>query len=208
MTTERCSNCSASLDVDRTTCPFCRAPRDSAALARVETTWEGGVADGLARIMTDALLAKDAAAEALLTGAELDVAGPLAPSELLAASALLAAQADPSLEEVEGLLAKDAPEVALEGIQLSSLVDRGTDETKILKRGLTFLKHRRYADALEWWTLQREALDPARRRFELLLLLMQAFTHSLAGELDAAAKTRKRIREHPVFRELAPRLAR
>jgi hypothetical protein len=201
---ERCSNCAKQIEDDRTTCPYCRAPRAFASLARVDGAGERGIEAGLARIMTDSLLAKDEAADMLMLERELEVAGPLAPSELGAALAR-AADADPSLDELETLLARDATEVALDGIQLASLLDRGGDDLKILKRGLTFLKHEHFRNALEWWTLQRQALDPSRRRFELLLLLMEAFTHSLAHDLDAAAQTRKRIREHPEYAALKPK---
>lgn len=206
MSGERCANCGKALDAERTTCPFCRAPRMLSSLARVDSG-ESAIEAGLARIMTDTLLAKDEATDLLMLDRELEVAGPLAPSELGAALAR-AADADPSLDELEVLLARDATDVAMEGIQLASLLDRGGDDLKILKRGLLFLKHQRFADALEWWTLHRQSLDPARRRFELLLLLMEAFTHSLAHDADAAARTRKRIREHPEYAVLKPKARR
>jgi len=201
---ERCSNCEKPLDDDRSTCPYCRAPRAFASLARADGFEGRGIEAGLARIMTDTLLAKDEAAEVMMLERALEVSGPLAPSELGAALAR-AAEADPSLDELETLLARDATDVALDGIQLASLLDRGGDDMKVLKRGLTFLKHEQFKHALEWWTLQRQALDPSRRRFELLLLLMEAFTHSLARDLDAAAQTRTRIREHPEYAALKPK---
>lgn len=204
MSSERCANCAKELDAERTTCPYCRAPRVFASLARVDEGGGRGIEAGLARIMTDTLLAKDEAADMLMLERELEVAGPLAPSELGAALAR-AADADPSIDELETLLARDATDIAMDGIQLASLVDRAGDDVKVLKRGLLFLKHQRYSDALEWWTLHRKALDPSRRRFELLLLLMEAFTHSLARDPDAAARTRTRIREHPEYAVLKPK---
>ena len=35
--------------------------------------------------------------------------------------------------------------------------------------------------------------------------MMEAFTHSLARDPDAAARTKKRIREHPEFAVLRPK---
>lgn len=189
-----CTNCGKALDAERATCPFCRAPRSlEGGLARAEG---GAIEAGLARVMTEGLLARDDQEEENFLMRELEIAGPLAPAELGAALAR-AADADPSIDQLEDLLAKDATDLVVEGIQIASLVDRGGDDLKILRRGLTFLKHQQYPNALEWWTLQRQALDPSRRRFDLLLLMMEAFTHSLARDLDAAAATRKRIREHP-----------
>jgi hypothetical protein len=112
------------------------------------------------------------------------------------------ADADPSLDELEQLLARDANDIAMDGIQLASLVDHAGDDVKILKRGLLFLRHRRFSEACEWWNLQRQALDPSQRRFELLLLLMEAFTQTLAGDGEAAARTRRRIREHTEYARL------
>lgn len=200
--TERCSNCGKELDSTRMTCAFCRAPRTLAGgLAR---DGGGAIEAGLARIMTDALLEKDEEAEANMLMRELEVQGPLAPAELGAALAR-AADADPSLDQLEDLLARDATEIVVEGIQLASLVDRNGDDVKVLKRGLTFLKHQQYANAREWWTLNRQALDPSRRRFDLLLLMMEAFTYSLAHDHDAAAKVKRRIREHPEYAVLRPK---
>ena len=201
---DRCTNCGKELDSARTTCAFCRAPRALAGGLAREGGEGGAIEAGLARIMTDALTEKDEDAEADMLMRELEVAGPLAPAELGAALAR-AASADPSIDQLEDLLARDATEIVIEGIQLASLVDRNGDDVKILKRGLTFLKHQQYSNALEWWRLQRQSLDPSRRRLDLLLLMMEAFTHSLAHDGDAAANVRKRIREHPEFAVLRPK---
>jgi hypothetical protein len=201
MSNERCPNCDMPLDAERGTCPYCRAPRGLAALAREDDAGGRAIEAGLARMMTETLLAKNEAAELLMLDRELEVAGPLAPSELGAALARMA-DADPSLDELEQLLARDANDIAMDGIQLASLVDHTGDDVKILKRGLLFLRHRRFSEACEWWNLQRQALDPSQRRFELLLLLMEAFTQTLAGDGEAAARTRRRIREHTEYARL------
>ena len=198
MSDDSCANCARALDADRSTCPYCRAPRAFGSLTRDDDGGGRGIESGIARLMTDSMLAREEAAEMLMLERELEVAGALAPSELGAALARMA-DADPSLDELEGLLARDADDIAMDGIALATLVDRGGDDVTVLKRGLLFLKHRRFAEAAEWWTLQRQALDPSRRRFELLMLLMEAFTHTLASDPDAAARTKKRIREHPEY---------
>src|SRR4051794_24903439 len=134
MKSERCANCAKELDAERATCPYCRAPRAFASLARADDGDGRGIEAGLARIMTETLLAKDEATDLLMLERELEVAGPLAPSELGAALARVA-DADPSLDELEVLLARDATDISMEGIQLASLVDRGGDDVKVLKRG-------------------------------------------------------------------------
>jgi hypothetical protein len=201
---DRCANCNAPLPEDRETCPYCRAPRGAGGLAR---DGQGGSAraieDGLARIMTESYLAKEIPLDDAARGAGLGEGGGfLALSELRDAVARLEDAGEPKLADLEAALAKDLPAVAIEGIQLSRLVDRSGDDVKVLKRGLLFVKSGKYAEALEWWTLQRSRLDPTRTRSQLLFLLMEAFTCSLARDGEGARDAKRRIREHPLFLEL------
>ncbi|MBA3539878.1 MAG: hypothetical protein H0T79_09635, partial [Deltaproteobacteria bacterium] len=110
-------------------------------------------------------------------------------------------RSNPSLADLENSLTLDAA-IALDGITLSDLVDKRGDDMKIVKRGLVFLKNRRWNEALEWFSLNREALDPSRDRLELLLLLMEAFTHRLAGDPGRAAQAGQRITAHPLFKRM------
>jgi hypothetical protein len=107
----------------------------------------------------------------------------------------------PDLDRLETLLTRDV-DAQLDGITLSSLLDRGGKDTKILQRGLVFLRKQRYTEALEWWSLHREGLDATEERLSLLLLLMEAFTHELAGDEARAAKVRERIRAQPIVQRL------
>lgn len=202
---ERCANCNAPMAEERATCPYCRAPRGAGGLARGDG--QGGSAraleDGLARILTDNYLAKEASLDDLARVPETDEgAGFLAPSELRAAVARIEDVGELKLADLEAALAKDLPSVAIEGIQLSRLVDGSGDEMKVLKRGLLFVKNGKFAEAIEWWTLQRERLDATRSRARLLYLLMEAFTCSLAHDAEGARDARRQIREHPLFAEL------
>jgi hypothetical protein len=202
---DRCGNCNAPLPEDREMCPYCRAPRGAGGLARGEG--QGGSAraieDGLARIMTESFLAKEIPLDDLGQGASADEGpGFLALSELRDAVARVADADEPRLADLEAALAKDLPLVAIEGIQLSHLVDRSSNDMQVLKRGLVFVKSGKYAEAIEWWTLQRARLDATRARSQLLFLLMEAFTCSLARDVEGARDVKKQIREHPLFAEL------
>ena len=73
---------------------------------------------------------------------------------------------------------------------------------RVLKRGLVFVKSGKYTEAIEWWTLQRQRLDASRARSQLLYLLMEAFTCSLARDAEGARDARRQIREHPLYAEL------
>jgi hypothetical protein len=193
----KCANCSSLLPDGAATCPTCRAPRGAGALA------VGGGVDrildeSLARIAAGDLLDRETLHE-LTRDLDPDLASPLAPSELRGALARIE-DVGPSLPELEGLLTVDTPAM-LDGIKLGDLIDRGTSDVEVLRKGFVFLKRKRYADAVEWWSLHRQRLDPGRRRSELLLLLLEAYTHNLAGQPDRAQHLYDKIRQHPLFAE-------
>jgi hypothetical protein len=191
---EPCENCRTAFAASAIACPFCRAPRGVAGLSRTPE-----IMDRLDRIATENMLARaDSQLEDLLAR---DLAGPLAPGELRDALVRVDARTDPSVAELEGSLTRDAA-IALDGITLSELVDGRGDDMKIVRRGLVFLKNQRWREALEWWSLHRESLDPARERFGLLLLLMEGFTHRLAGDHRRAAEVHARIVAHPIYRRM------
>jgi len=190
-----CDNCGSPYDTSAIACPFCRAPRGVAGLASTTRNAE----DRLDRIVTESLLARsDASVEDLLAR---DLAGPLSPGDLRDALVRVDERSDPSVAELEGSLTLDAA-IALDGITLSDLVDARGNDMKIVKRGLTFLRNKRWAEALEWWSLHREQLDPSQDRLGLLLLLMEGFTHRLAGEHRRAADVHARIVAHPLYRRM------
>jgi hypothetical protein len=150
-------------------------------------------------MVTESLLARtDASIEDLLAR---DLAGPLSPGDLRDALVRVDARTDPTVAELEGSLTLDSA-LALDGISLAELVDKSGDDMKIIKRGLTFLRKRMFSEALEWWSLHREKLDPSKERLALLLLLMEGFTHRLAGDHRRAADVHARIMAHPLFRRM------
>lgn len=190
-----CENCGTAYDASAIVCPFCRAPRGLSGLART-----AGPEDGLARIAgLESLMARsDGNIEDLLAR---DLAGPLSPGDLRDALVRVDARTDPTVAELEGSLTLDSA-LALDGISLAELVDKSGDDMKIIKRGLTFLRKRMFAEALEWWSLHREKLAPSQERLALLLLLMEGFTHRLAGDHRKAADVHARITAHPLFRRM------
>ena len=189
-----CDNCGSPYDAAAIVCPFCRSPRGLAGLARTP-----GNDDRLDRIVTENLLARsDAGIEDLLAR---DLAGPLSPGDLRDALVRVDARNDPSLADLENSLALESA-IAVDGITLAELIDKSGTDLKIIKRGLLFLKKGMFAEALEWWTLNRENLSPSQDRFGLLLLLMEGFTHRLAGDHRRAADVHARIVAHPVYRRM------
>ena len=189
-----CENCGSPYDAAAIVCPFCRSPRGLAGLSRMP-----GSEDRLDRIVTENLLARsDAGIEDLLAR---DLAGPLSPGDLRDALVAVDARNDPSLADLENSLALESA-IAVDGITLAELIDKGDTDLKIIKRGLLFLKKGMFSEALEWWTLQREALSPSQDRLGLLLLLMEGFTHRLAGDHRRAADVHARIVAHPLYRRM------
>jgi hypothetical protein len=195
----RCDSCGSELSDLALACPSCRAPCGAFGLAldRGGAQLDRALTDGLARSLAQALLARAEPTDELMRS--LDVAGPLAPAELGAAVRQLA-DSNPSLAELEGLITQDVTRLNVEGLELSRLLDRRAD-LPLLRKGMALLKHRRYEEAAEWWALHREQLDPTERRLDLLLLIMEVFTHTLAGHQARASALRKQLREHPVYLE-------
>jgi hypothetical protein len=199
-----CDNCGSPYDAAALVCPRCRAPRGLAGLASSSQA-HGSPDDRLGRSVTEQLLARsDAGLEDLLAR---DLAGPLSLGDLRDAVTRIDERSDPTVAELEGALTLDAA-VALDGITLSDLIDGRGDAGKIVRRGLAFLKNRRWREALEWWSLHRDQLDrtaatdPANERLGLLLLMMEGFTHRLAGDHRRAADVHARITAHPLFRRM------
>jgi len=189
-----CGNCGQAHDAPGAACPYCRA-RAGDELARLPDEDRVGHLDHL---LTDSLLARsDAGLEALLAR---DVGGPLAISELRDAVARVD-RGDPSVADLEQSL-EQAATASLDGVALSELVDSRGADAKLIRRGLVLLRNRRWAEAVEWWSLHREGLEPSRDRLELLLLLLEAFTHRLAGNTARAVEVRARITAHPLYRKL------
>ena len=193
-----CDNCGSPYDASALICPRCRAPRGVGGLASSTRMIE----DRLDRTVTEQLLARsDAHLEDLLAR---DLAGPLSPGDLRDALVRVDAQTDPTVADLENSLTLDAA-VALDGIALSQLLDGKTDAPKILRRGLAFLKNQRWSEALEWWSLHRERVEQGTApddRLGLLLLMMEGFTHRLAGNHRRATEVQARITAHPLFRRM------
>lgn len=190
-----CDNCGTGFDAGAAVCPYCRSPRGIGGLARGADALE----DRLARVETENYLARvDDGLEDMLMR---DLGGPLAPAELRDALARVDQTSDPSIADFESSLARDAS-LALDGIAIGDLVDLRGDDMKIVRRGLVFLKNRRWTEAVEWFSLNREALPPEKDRFALLLLLLEAFTWRLAGDHRRAGDVNQRINAHPLYRRM------
>lgn len=198
MTDLPCGECGASYAEDAGRCPFCRAPRAlglvaGGGLARFEEELlqhERGIDRLLAR--TDELLAREM---------DREMTGQLSMAELGGALARADAGRVPSLDDLERLVAGDAGVAQIDGISLARLFDQQGDDARLIKRGLSFMRHAKWFEASEWWALQRAA-QQNRPRLELLLHLFELWTYELSGQVARAAAVRQELQVEPLVREL------
>jgi hypothetical protein len=179
--------------------------RDPNLVADTSGMLDRAVQQDLQRIRAESLLARQDSAQELTRSLDASLAEPLVLNEISMGLDRLEARSVPSFSELEGLLA--APETSgltMERNLLAELMRDGGETQSILKKGLVFLKHRRYPEALEWWTLHRQGLDRASSRLALLLLVMETLTHIWSGDLERAAAVRGQVTAHPLFRQLRP----
>jgi hypothetical protein len=163
------------------------------------------VQEDLQRIRAESMLARQDVAQELTRALDAGLAEPLVLSEITHAVERLERQALTSFTELEKLLAgPEAGDLSMERSLLAELISEGGEAQAILKKGLVFLKHRRFAEALEWWTLHRRGLDPTRSRLSLLLMVMETLTHLWSGHPDRAAAVRDQVTSHPLFHKHRP----
>jgi hypothetical protein len=183
--------------------PEPRSAREGDLVADTSGGLERAVQQDLQRIRAESRLARNDAANELMRALDAALAEPLALSEIAGSLDRLEGQALPSFAELEGLLA--APEtsgLSMERDLLAELFKDGGEAQAILKKGLVFLKHRRYPEALEWWGLHRQGLDASTSRLSLLMLVMETLTHLWSGHPDRAAAARSQVTAHRLFRQL------
>jgi hypothetical protein len=179
--------------------------REANLVSDTSSALDRAVQEDLERIRTESLLASRDSAQELTRALDDALAAPLDLSELTSNLDRLEGQSMPSYAELESLLAApSSSDLSMERDLLAQLMSDGSETQAILKKGFVFLKHRRYAEALEWWTLHRQGLDPSSSRLSLLLLVMETLTHLWAGNPSRAAATRAMVTAHPLFHKHRP----
>ena len=153
----------------------------------------------LATVMPRPLLAREETLASLMLDAA--AIAPLALSELGGGLGRIEDQA-PSLDELESLLTVSTPATSIGGIALGRLFDRDGRDAETLRRGLTFLRKRRFDLAREWWALQRVEVEGSKPKLELLFLLMELYTVTLADDARSMRAITERLRHHPLFHDL------
>lgn len=197
----KCRVCATDMPENAARCPNCEVPIDTSMLtfSSSKSSLDRAFSASVVRARSESLLERADALDNFSDELEQQGLAKLEATELQNAITHIKDEHTASLEELENLLSVSEEQVALEGIKLSELLEGKGDDREILQRGLIFLKHRRYAEAVEWWSLNRQRLDATQQRLQFLLLIMEAFTHNLAGDTDNARKIRGRIKGHPLY---------
>lgn len=172
------------------------------ALGRLGTD-EQKIRGDMDRLLTETLLAHADSGEAFaldLAAANLSLPSP---SELDQALNRLQSQ-EPSQEEVAQLLSLDnVGDITVDGMRLNELLDSGitgTEERKMLRRGMLFLKRKMYREAAEWWRLNRPEDELLNGRLHLLLTLFLVLTYKLAGDEATAQAALNEARGSRLFK--------
>ncbi len=109
----------------------------------------------------------------------------------------------PKFSELEDLLVtREMAGFEVESNLLTDLLHEGVEVQVSLKKGLVFLRAKRYAQAIEWWSLNRAELDPRTSRLHLLLVIMECLTYFWAGDEDRMEASRDQLHAHPLYRQL------
>ncbi|MEO1264021.1 MAG: hypothetical protein AAFZ15_34770 [Bacteroidota bacterium] len=103
------------------------------------------------------------------------------------------------LEKLEDALLGKNDEMMLQGIQISNLLQGQADKIEMIKTGIKFLKYKHYKEAVEWWSINRDNLEPTERSMYLLLLVFESYTYLLSGNKTKAEEIQNKIRNHPLY---------
>lgn len=164
------------------------------------------VREDLDRFLLESAVARQDSSSDLVR--DLQASAPLDLGELTGAMDRMEGGAVPSFSELENLLG--SPEgngLQLEKHLLADLLKEGAEGQTILKRGLAFIKHRKYRQAIEWWVLNRQGLDASTSKLHLLLLIMESLTYYWGNDEDRAAKAQQKVFAHPLYRGAVSRPA-
>ncbi len=199
--TIKCKFCGTILSEKAIKCPNCKAPKGAEMLSFSgnKAALDKDFSQSLARVMSKSLLEKADALDNFSSEIERITQNSLTTADIQEAITHINEVSTPNLVELEKMLSLDAQHVTLEGIKLSELLDGKADDKDILRKGLLFLKHRKYAEAVEWWTINRQKLDTSRQRLQFVLLIMEAFTYILSGDKHKVNTLRQQIRHHALY---------
>jgi hypothetical protein len=197
----KCKVCDCEIPESAIRCPNCKTPLNVGMISTSagEFSLDRVVSARLARSLSSSLLEKADSSSSIANEIEKKTMTALTSSDLQSVVNHLQKKSNPDLGQIENMLDLNPGKVILEGISLAGLLDGKGDNIAVIKKGLVFLKHCKYAEATEWWTLNRQRIDSKQQKFQFVLLIMEAFTYSLAGDEVKTEQMRKKIHNHYLY---------
>lgn len=197
-----CPNCIKEIPDDSVKCPECQTLLQFGRLAALDSeknfTTERALSRKLVEEQENMINRKMEEAIHLLDNTILGQLNYINPSDLGGISVI--GSFDLMKGDLDLMLEADIEKLSFEGFQLQDLLSNQNKVQNALKVGLKFLKSKKYSEASEWWSLQRGQAESLQNlKIDLLFLLMEMFTHRLAGKTDLADLTSAKIRRHPEF---------
>lgn len=199
----KCKKCNSTIHGTFHRCPNCRAPSNTGMLSITSktTSLDREVSNHLARSISASLLERVDNLNNLDYEIERKTINSLTTKDLADAISNLEGKITFDLDKLEKCLDFYPEKVALEGFKIAGLLNEKGNDLEILKKGLVFLKHKKYAEAVEWWTLNRQRLDTEQQKLQFLLLIMEVFTYTLACDELKADQVRQKIFNHPLYKK-------
>lgn len=196
-----CENCGTPLSKEVIRCPNCKEVVSKAGISYRggQLSLDKAIAKSLTEQRSNNLLAKADSIDKLSSGFEKKGLSMLRPNDLENAINNIEKNNTTSLEDLESFLSLGSSQLSIEGVKLTSLLEGNMDLMDMLKKGLLFLKYKKYREAVTWWALHREKLDPAKDKARLLLLLLEAFTYQKVGDIDELKRIRAKIKNNPTY---------
>jgi hypothetical protein len=182
-------------------CPNCKAPINAGLLSssNEKSLLDRVVSERLARSISSSLLERADTLSRISDEIERKTINSLTTNDLQGAITHLKKESTLDLVELEKTLELNPGNITLEGINLAGLLNGKGNDLEILKKGLVFLKHRKYTEAIDWWTLNRQRIDSRQQKLQFILFIMEAFTYALSGDKAKAELIRKKIHNHYLY---------
>ncbi|WP_420147386.1 hypothetical protein [Spirosoma sp.] len=198
-----CPQCYSTVPTGATECPACNTAFQFAGIATTTTSFfvERAVSRKLSEEENQSLLKKMEESDKILSQTFAGQLAYIKPDELDDILGKLQADHDKDWERNVSALAKaDLQQLQFEGLQLQHLISDNKEITNILNVGLKLLAKKKYAEAAEWWSLQRgQPQVLPQSKAELLYLLMEMFTYRLDNQLNKINHLIQQIRQHSKF---------
>lgn len=200
----RCPVCTAEIDDASATCPVCMCPVGASSLTRAldADALTRKIDDEVSREMVDGLLTRAEPLNNLIR--EESLSSALETSELQGLLDRVGGVSGPVDDGLARLLPEELSSISIDGLSLAKLIDPSSGDLRALKTGFTLVRHRRYAEASEYWNLQRQRAeaDVTKERLVFLLLVLDAFTWRLAGDRERLRVALERVNAHPYRQRL------